>query len=213
MKSRVVFILFSLMCLVIITGCAQNEMGGENTDYEETKKMVVDILKTDDGKKALQDVMSDDSMKTQLIMEQQVVSDTIEKTITSDKGKEFWEKAFGDPKFAAAYAKSMKDEHEKLLKELTNDPQYRAMIIDIMKEPSLQKEFNDLLKSKEMREMSKKTLIETMDSPLVKAKLADILTKAAEEMPTDSKSGAQGEGQQGEAPGAAEGGGGQGSGQ
>ena len=37
-------------------------------DYEETKKMVVDILKTDDGKKAIQQVMSDEKMKSELIM-------------------------------------------------------------------------------------------------------------------------------------------------
>ena len=29
-------------------------------DYEQTKKMVVDILKTDDGKKAIQELMADD---------------------------------------------------------------------------------------------------------------------------------------------------------
>lgn len=196
MRSRAVLFLFSMMCLVI-TGCAQNGQAAEKVDYDETKKMVVDILKTDDGKKAIQDVMSDDSMKKQLIMDQKVVSDTIEKTITSDKGKKFWEKAFSDPKFAAAYAKSMKEEHEKLLKDLTKDPAYRGMIIEILKDPSLQKEFDGLLKSKEMREMSKRTLIETMDSPLVKAKIADILLKAAENMPAKGGGGTEGEGQQG----------------
>ncbi|RFU70205.1 spore germination lipoprotein GerD [Bacillus sp. V59.32b] len=192
MRSRVFLILFSMMCLVM-TGCAQNGTGGENTDYEETKKMVVDILKTDDGKNAIKDVMADDGMKDQLIMDQQVVSDTLEKAVTSDNGKKFWEKAFEDPKFAAAYANSMKDEHERLIRDLTKDPQYRAMIIDILRDPSLQDEFKSLVKSKEMREMSKDTLIETMDSPLVKAKLADILLKAAEETPPKPSGGGQGQ--------------------
>jgi spore germination protein D len=195
MRSRVVFILFS-MCLVI-TGCAQNETGRSNANYEETKRMVVDILKTDDGKNAIKDIMASDGMKNQLILDQQVVSDTITKAVSSDKGKKFWEKAFNDPKFAAAYANSMKDEHERLLKDLTKDPQYRAMIIEIMKDPALQKEFNGLLKSNEMRQMSKDTLIETMDSPLVRAKLADILLKAAEETPAAQAGGGKGKGQQG----------------
>lgn len=197
MRSRVILILFSMMCLVM-TGCAQNGTGGENADYEETKKMVVDILKTDDGKNAIKDIMADDGMKDQLIMDQQVVSDTIEKAVASDSGEKFWKKAFEDPEFAAAYANSMKDEHEQLIRDLTKDPQYRAMMIDILRDPSLQDEFNSLVKSKEMREMSKNTLIETMDSPLVKAKLADILLKASEEKPQQAGGGGQkAQGQQG----------------
>ena len=62
--------------------------------------MVVDILKTDDGKKAIQEVMSDEKMKEKLVMDQKVVSDTIQQTLTSDKAIEFWKKTFSDPKFA-----------------------------------------------------------------------------------------------------------------
>ncbi|WP_419882672.1 spore germination lipoprotein GerD [Peribacillus sp. B-H-3] len=178
MKFGVTLLLFSMLCLAC-AGCGQSGAGAEKMDYEATKKMVVDILKTDEGKKAIQDVMNDDSVKSQLIMDQKVVTDSIEKTVTSDKGKQFWEKAFKDPKFAAAYAKGLKTEHERLLKDMTKDPQYRGMIIEVMKEPELQKEFNDLLKTKEMREFSKQTLIETMDSPLVRAKIQDILLNAA----------------------------------
>ena len=86
-------------------------------DYEETKKMVVDILKTDDGKKAIKEIMSDDEMKSELILNEKVVTDTISKTLTSEKGVEFWKKAFEDPKFAETMANSMKDSNEKLLKE------------------------------------------------------------------------------------------------
>ncbi|RFU61448.1 spore germination lipoprotein GerD [Peribacillus glennii] len=190
MRSRVILFLFSMLCLVI-TGCTQNGQAAERVDYDETKKMVVDILKTDDGKKAIQDIMSEDGMKQQFIMDQKIVSDTIEKTITSDKGKQFWQKAFSDPKFAAAYANSMRDAHEQLIKDLTKDPQYRSMIMEIMRDPSVQREFDALFKSKEMREMSKTTLIETMDSPVVKDKIADILLKAAAAMPEKGGQGQQ----------------------
>ncbi|GAE48367.1 spore germination protein GerD [Mesobacillus boroniphilus JCM 21738] len=38
--------------LLLAAGCAAPaESAGGQVDYEETKKMVVDILKTDDGKK------------------------------------------------------------------------------------------------------------------------------------------------------------------
>lgn len=175
------------LCL-ICSGCNQNETSTEKLDYEETKKMVVDILKSDEGKKAVQDVLSDEKVKSEFIMDQAAIEKTIKETLISDDGKKFWKKAFKDPKFAKAYANSLKTEHETLLKDLTKDPTYRGMIIDILKEPDLQKEFKDLLKTKEMRELSKETLIETMDSPLVKAKIEDILLKAAKELSKENSS-------------------------
>ena len=87
----------------------QSANTSEEMDYEKTKKMVVDILKTDDGKKAIQDVLSDEGIKSELIMNQDIVTKTVEETLASDKGKKFWEKAFKDPKFTAAYAKVFKN--------------------------------------------------------------------------------------------------------
>ena len=178
---------FFLICL-ICSGCSQNETSTEKLDYEETKKMVVDILKSDNGKKAIQDVLADEKVKSEFIMDQETIKTTIKETLTSDDGKKFWKKAFEDPKFAKAYATSLKTEHENLLKDLTKDPTYRGMIIDILKEPDVQKEFKGVLKSKEMRELSKETLIETMDSPLVKVKIEDILLKAAKELSKENSS-------------------------
>ncbi|OIU71556.1 spore germination lipoprotein GerD [Rossellomorea aquimaris] len=171
-----------LLPMLLLAACG----GGGDTvsskmDYEETKKMVVDILKTDDGKKAIQEVMADDKMKSELIMDQKVVKDTISKTLTSEKGTEFWKKSFEDPKFAETMAKSMKDGNEKLLKDLMKDPEYQGMMMDLMKDPEFQKELTEALKSKEFREHLQQVILETFESPLFKAKMQDILLKAAEE--------------------------------
>ena len=184
--------------LLLAAGCAPTESGGGQVDYEETKKMVVDILKTDDGKKAIQEVMGDDGMKEKLIMDQPVVTDTIEKTLTSDKGMDFWKKSFEDPKFAESVAKSMKKENEQLLKNLMKDPEYKGMMIETMKDPELEKELTTLLKSKEYREHLQKVMSETFESPLFKAKLQALIVKAAEEIPTQKpEGGGQGGGESG----------------
>ncbi|KSU56936.1 spore gernimation protein GerD [[Bacillus] enclensis] len=173
--------LFLLPMLLLAACGGGGDTGSSKMDYEETKKMVVDILKTDDGKKAIQEVMSDDKMKSELIMDQKVVKDTISKTLTSEKGTEFWKKSFEDPKFAETMAKSMKDGNEKLLKDLMKDPEYQGMMMDLMKDPEFQKELTEALKSKEFREHLQKVILETFESPLFKAKMQDILMKAAEE--------------------------------
>jgi spore germination protein D len=180
MRNKTVLLLIVLLVFAI-TGCAQTEAGSKELDYEETKKMVVDILKTDDGKKALQEVMGDDGMKERLVMDQAVVSTAIQETLTSEKGAEFWKKQFEDPKFAEAFAKSMQAEHEKLIKSLMKDPEYQAMMIELLKDPELTKEVTTLMKSKEYREHLQKVMTETFESPLYKAKIEDILMKAATE--------------------------------
>ncbi|SEN73411.1 spore germination protein D [Mesobacillus persicus] len=171
-----------LLLLGLISGCAPMETSGEEMDYDATKKMVVDILKTDDGKKAIQEIMKDKEMQQNLIMEQTVVSDTIEQTLTSEKGKEFWKTAFEDPKFAEAYAKSMQTEHETLIKNLMKDPEYRGMMVEILKDPELEKELITLLKSTEYRQHMQTVITETFESPLFQAKIQEIVVKASDEI-------------------------------
>jgi spore germination protein D len=176
--------------IVALSGCTGTEDSGGELDYEQTKKMVVDILKTDDGKKAIQDVMSDEKMQEKLVMDQKIVTDTIVKTLTSEKGADFWKKNFEDPKFAESIAKSMKKENEALLKDLMKDPEYRGMMIEVLKDPELEKELTTILKSKEYREHVQKVVTETFESPLFKVKMQAILIKAAEEIKgSEEKSG------------------------
>ena len=171
-----------LLIIMFLSSCASPEAsGGEQINYEETKKMVVDILKTDDGKKAIEEVMSNDKMKESLVMDQKVVSDTIQQTLTSENATEFWKKTFSDTKFAAGVAKSMRSENEILLKDLMKDPEYRGMMIEVFKEPEIQKEMADALKSKEYREHLQTVISETLESPLFKVKMQELLLKAAEE--------------------------------
>jgi spore germination protein D len=171
-----------IFTLLIMTACTAVEATDEELDYEQTKKMVVDILKTDDGKKAIQEVMSDEKMQEMLVMDQKIVTSTIEKTLVSEEGTAFWKKAFEDPKFAETVAKSMQKEHENLLKGLMKDPQYRALMIEIMKDPELEKDLTTLLKSTEYRDHLQSVIAETFESPLFKAKIQAMLISAAEDI-------------------------------
>ncbi|MBN6889712.1 spore germination protein D [Cytobacillus horneckiae] len=189
--KKCLFIL-SFIAVLVLSGCGQNEAG--YMDYDQTKKMLVDILKTDDGKKAVEELLADEKIKQQLVMDQGMVRDTIETTLTSEKGSEFWKKSFDDPKFAESMAKSMKNENEQLLKDLMKDPEYQKMMMEVMKDPEMEKEITNLMKSQEYREHLKTVITETFESPLFKAKLQDILLKAAEEAGKGSGGGGGGEG-------------------
>jgi spore germination protein D len=195
MKNWTLLLLFSYF--LILSACAPQEPSPAPPDYDQIKKMVVDILKTDEGKKAIQEVMTDEKIKQELIMDQAIVKQTIEQTLTSKNGEEFWKKMFEDPKFAESFAKSLKTEHEKMLKSLMKDPEYQAMIIDILKNPEVEKSMVTVLKSKEFRSHLQKVMTETFESPLYKAKIQDLLIKAVEDMQGGKKQGEEGEGEGG----------------
>ena len=205
MKKNVLLLLLSYF--LVLGACAPREISPPPPDYEQTKKMVVDILKTDEGKKAIHEVMGDEKIKQELIMDQGVVKQTIEQTLVSTKGEDFWKKMFSDPKFAESFAKSMKTEHEQMLKALMKDPEYQGMVIDVLRNPEVEKSMITVMKSREFRDHLQTVMTETFSSPLYQARIQNILLKAAQQMP-------KGQGQQGGGGGGAEGeGGGEGGGE
>jgi spore germination protein D len=176
---------------LMFSGCAPQEESGGQIDYEETKKMVVDILKTDDGKKALQEVMKDEEMKQVLVMDQKIITETIQSTLTSDKGTKFWQKVFEDPKFVESFATSLQEEHEKVIKSLMKDPEYQKLLIGIFQDPEMQKTMQTSIKSQEFRKHLQDVILETLSSPLYKVKIQETLLKAAEEAGQQQSGGEQ----------------------
>jgi spore germination protein D len=172
---------FSLS-LVIMAGCSgQSSTQGNTPDYQATKKMVIDMLKSDDGKKAVQDILSEDAFKKQLVINQDVVKKTITETLTSDKGKKFWEGLLKDPDFSKVLATSMQKNNEQLLKQLMKDPEYQGMLMDVFKAPNMEKEYLELLQTKPFRAQIQKDILEAVSSPLFSAKLTEALNKTVEE--------------------------------
>ncbi|WP_338471372.1 spore germination lipoprotein GerD [Niallia sp. XMNu-256] len=189
--KRALLLSLIILSVFITTSCGGQAQVSRELDYEETKKMVVDILKTDEGKKAIQDVMSDEKLRQQLIMDQAIVTETIQSTLTSEKGADFWKKNFEDPAFAEKMAQSMQQQHEQLLKSLMNDPEYRTKLIEVMKDPELIPDLTTILKSNEYRDHLKTVISETIESPLYQTKIQELLLKAAEKKADEEKKAAE----------------------
>lgn len=178
--KRMLLSLVSLILFIALAACAQGKEAKSELDYDQTKKMIVDILKTDQGKKAIQDVLSDEKMKQALILDETVVKKTIEDVLVSEKGQQFWGKLFKDPEFAANFAKSMGKEQASLMKTLLKDPEYQTGVIEIMKNPEVEKIMLQTMKSKEYRQYLQQVLTESAESPLFQAKMIDIISKSVE---------------------------------
>ncbi|SFM42267.1 spore germination protein D [Gracilibacillus orientalis] len=204
------FLYMLLITLLLLTGCGGggNNAGNQESDgYEGTKKMVSDILKTDEGKKAITEVLSSDDMQQTYVIESKVIKDAVTETLSSDKGKKFWEKMFQDPKFVESFAKALQDKQKDVTKSLMSDSEYQKKLMEVLKNPEMEKQTMSQLTSQEFRGHLEKVMEETFDSPMFQAKISDLLLKAAKEMkPSSSGGGGSGSGS-GESSGGSGGGG------
>lgn len=166
-----------LSCMLLLSACSP---GNDKTSYEETKKMVVDALQTEEGKKALRDTLGDPTFQKMLVLEQDVVKQSVETSLLSEDGKAFWEHSMQDPKFMEAMAKSMTDQQKELMKQLMTDPAYMKEWEEFWKQPAQQQELGKLLKSSELRDEMKKVVEETIQNPVWKAYWQELVMNAAE---------------------------------
>lgn len=181
MKKIAILFIIMLISSSFIGCAALEDSNTSQPDYEETKKMVVDMLQSEDGKKAIQEVLKEDEVKEQLVMEQEFIKDTIEKTLASEEGKSYWQEVMKDPEFSKTFAESIQKENEKLLKDLMKDPEYQSMMVDILKDPEMEKSYTELMKSKDTRKELMAIVTEAMESPLFVAKVNDLLKDIAKQ--------------------------------
>lgn len=174
-RKLVIIGTFGILLLFSSSCAAPQASSGSSPDYTSTKKMVVDMLKSDEGKQALLDTLSTDAFKKELVINNNLVKQTIVETMTSNQGKAFWTSLVQDPSFSTKLAKAMESENKTLLQQLMKDPTYQNSMMDILKSPDMQKVYLDLMKTPPFRQQMQKTLVETMQNPLFATQLEDAL--------------------------------------
>lgn len=175
------FISFFVICLILfLTSCGGNEQSNKESDYEQTKRMVIDILQTDEGKKAIHELIEADDMKEHLVIESDVVKEVITENLSSDKSKKMWQKLFEDPEFVTVFMDSVAEEQAKFLTLLMSDSQFQKKVLELMQTPEVSSQMLTVLKSQQFREHLEKTIEETLQTPTFQAKVQELLLDAAE---------------------------------
>lgn len=162
-------------------GCSSKSEGSAKLDYKETKSMVLDILHTKEGKKVISDVVKDPSVNQQMMLSDVKMQQTLEKTLITPENQKFMQELMKDPKFAGEFAKAIKEQNKKLQKDLMKDPEYQQQMMQLFKNPEMEKMMLDLLKSKAYRQQAMTTMKESLDSPLFKLEMMELMQKAMEE--------------------------------
>ncbi|HET7629026.1 MAG TPA: spore germination lipoprotein GerD [Bacillales bacterium] len=208
MKTRLILLAASVLFLIPsgCSGAATNAQGGNQMDYQETKRMMVDLLKTDEGKQAIRDVLSDPGMRAQLLMDREFVKKTIEDTFTSDEGKKYLKKLLKDPKFSKQLATTMMKQNKQMLMDLMQDPKYQDMMMTILQSPEMDQQFLQLMKSQKYRKQMQKEIAQSFQSPLFQARIASILRQVVNEEVNKGTTGQQAQSQQQQSGGGGSGG-------
>ncbi|WP_173917925.1 spore germination lipoprotein GerD [Halobacillus sp. Marseille-Q1614] len=185
-------IICPILLVMLLAACNGTSSASEQADYDTTKNMMVDILKTDDGQKALKEVLSEEEMKQEMALESADVQNAVKETLLSEKGKAFWSKLFSDPSFVQEFSKVVQEEQEGLMKGLMKDSEYQSSLIELYQNPEMMEKMLEVMQGQKFRAHLEKTIQETLNNPVFQAKMSETLLKAAEDM--QSGGGGQGEG-------------------
>lgn len=171
-----------LLVLLLLASCSDSPTA--QPSYEEVKKIVLDAIQTEDGKKAIRQLLEDPSFRELVILEHEEVQKAINDTLMSDQATEFWKKTFEDPKFKETIAKSMHEQQKEIMKQLMKDSSFQQDLIAFFDQPEMKKELESILKSAELRKEIEKVVMETIENPLLQTKWQELIKKSGE---SDSK--------------------------
>lgn len=164
-----------LMSLGLLVSCSPP---AAQPSYEENKKMFLDALQTEDGKKAIRTLLSDPQFKELLVLDSEQVKTSIEETMLSKKAEDFWKETYSDPKFSETMAKSMVKQQEELMKALMKDPTYLKDLETFFASPEMKKELAKVLESSDLRKEMQKVVEETIQSPMLQPKWQKLIEEA-----------------------------------
>jgi spore germination protein D len=202
-----------VLVLLLATSCGSDSQSSQGQGYKDTKSMVIDVLKTTEGQKAIQEAGKSQQDKSITLLstgEGQQIQLAVKDILTKETGSKMLEKTMTDPKFAGQFAQAIESNNKQIHKDLMKDPEYQKSMLEIMNNPEFEKTLTKTMKNTVYRQHMMNVIQESMQSPLFKMQLMDLLKKVVEEGVTPKEDKAIG-GSGGEKGGGSEGGGGGGS--
>ncbi|HBI02866.1 MAG TPA: hypothetical protein DDY49_02410 [Paenibacillaceae bacterium] len=128
------YLVLAILLSLTLSGCGNKKSMRESSNYKDTKHMVIDILKTPEGKKALQQNAKGESSKSE---ESGESSKSGESEGSKDEGSSNSES--GSMKSQSKdIEKIIKQENKKQMKTMSSDPEFQKAIIAATKTPEFQ---------------------------------------------------------------------------
>ncbi|MBB3114324.1 spore germination protein D [Paenibacillus phyllosphaerae] len=186
MVKRCIWLSASALLMFVLSGCGSEPApSSEPLSYKDMKSMVIDILKTEDAQKALQESASalngSDGTKLLSVQDQEQVRLAVKDTLVSPDYHQVIEQLMTDPRFAGEFAKAINKENKQIYKDLIKDPTYQADLIKVMKNPEMDKMILEVLGSTQYRKQVATIMQESLQSPIYRLEILDLLKTAVKE--------------------------------
>lgn len=195
------FIVLSMLIasIIFITSCSTggNGGGGESSGmtYKDMKSMVIDILKTEDAQKALQESASTQSgytaqSSTMLnVQDQESVRLAVKDVILSPEYDAVLRSLMTDTRFAGEFSKAVNEMNKDLHVELIRDPQYQEGLVSAFESEDLQKVILKVVKGPAYRKELMSLMQESLKNPIFRLQLLDLMKQAvADELAVEPQS-------------------------
>jgi spore germination protein D len=175
-----------ILSIVVLTSCGSGGSNASSTDqtYNNTKTMVLDILKSDDGKKAMMTAVQGTGdgggpqIKQLTAGDAKMLQVAVKNVLTSPENKNMMEVLVKNPQFAGDFAKAIQQDTKQIHKDLMKDPEYQKYMLDLMKNPQFQTVLMDSAKTIPFRQQMKMVTQETLQSPLFQGQLLKLMETA-----------------------------------
>ncbi len=172
-----------LLCSLVIA-CGSDQQQQQVQSYKDTKSIVIDVLKSEDAQKTIQEALNKNKDKTaQLLSTNEGVQMqmAVKQVLTDPNNAKFIEKTMTDPRFAGEFAKAIEKQNKQIYKDLLKDPTYQKSMMEAMNTPDFDQIMFTLMKQPKYKQMMANAVTDTMQSPLFKLQVMDILKKVVEE--------------------------------
>lgn len=179
--------LFAMTFLLASCGAESSGGGQQQLSYKDMKSMVIDILKTEDAQKELQESAeqlsgySVQESKLLSVQDQEEVRLAVKDVISSPDYDKVIKKLMTDTRFAGEFAKAVNKDNKKIHKELIKDPQYQADLLKTFENPQMEKMILEVLKSAQYRKEVMSLMQESMQNPLFRLEVLELMKAAVKE--------------------------------
>lgn len=183
MKGKWIRLIPGLFAILLLISCgAQQQPQQQTQSYKDTKTIVLDVLKSKEAEKVIQETSQKNMDKTTKLLSsgdgQQIQTAVKDVLTTNEAGVKMLQQTMSDPRFAGDFAKALQANMKQMQKDLLKDPEYQKSMVELMGSPDYERIVLEAMKSPAYRQQMMNVMKESLQSPLYKDELINMFQAA-----------------------------------